>query len=307
MQKFFSLFAALLFAGSMFAATEMSCAEAREAALGGSTAEVTVYGYVTEIVESWQSKYNNVSFWMADEEDGGKVFEAFRVVCNSEEEAPVVGDYVAVTGKLTTYTKNDNVTPEIEAGGSFEILSGGGSGEDDDEHPYDEDSDFIHDFASYTLDYEYLEEYGSVYVEAEEDNLYVILDVVLPEDAEDLVPGVYPIDDSGEYPYGTVTAGFDAGDIYGFQASFAGTTDGEYIEQVWWIVEGSVTIDEDLNISVVGKNSLGRAIKINLAGDGKQAVDNVHEDAQTTKFIENGQVFIRKGNKTFNVLGAQVK
>ncbi|MBQ6789850.1 MAG: hypothetical protein IJQ20_06780 [Paludibacteraceae bacterium] len=54
-------------------------------------------------------------------------------------------------------------------------------------------------------------------------------------------------------------------------------------------------------------NSLGRAIKINLAGDGKQAVDNVLEDAQTTKFIENGQVFIRKGNKTFNVLGAQVK
>lgn len=50
-----------------------------------------------------------------------------------------------------------------------------------------------------------------------------------------------------------------------------------------------------------------RAIKINLAGDGKQAVDNVLEDAQTTKFIENGQVFIRKGNKTFNVLGAQVK
>ena len=125
MKKFFSLFAAVLFAGGMFAATEMTCAEAREAALNGSTEEVTIEGYVTEYVEQWSS-YKNVSFWMADEKDGGQVFEAFRVVCENEADAPKVGDKVRVTGTLTTYTKNDVVTPETAKGGTFEIIEKAG-------------------------------------------------------------------------------------------------------------------------------------------------------------------------------------
>ena len=126
MKKFFSIFAALLFAGGLFAATEMTCAEAREAALGGSTAEVTVTGYVTKVVAAWQEKYKNVSFWMADEKDGGEVFEAFRVVCEKEADAPDVGDKVKVTGTLTVFEKDGNKTPETAAGGSFEIIEKAG-------------------------------------------------------------------------------------------------------------------------------------------------------------------------------------
>lgn len=100
----------------------LTCAEAAERALAGNTDEVTVKGYVTGIVEEW-SGYKNLSFWMADTQDGGQVFEAFRVVCENEADAPGVGDLVKVTGTLTKYTNKSGVTiAETTAGGSFEIL-----------------------------------------------------------------------------------------------------------------------------------------------------------------------------------------
>ena len=120
MKKFFSLFAAVLFAGSMMAATSMTCAEAAAAALGGSTAEVTCEGYVTAIQTAYNPSYNNVSFWIADTEDGGKVLQAFRAVCASAEAAPIVGDKVSVTGSLTKYK---STTPELAEGCTYEIIS----------------------------------------------------------------------------------------------------------------------------------------------------------------------------------------
>ena len=96
----------------------MTCAAAAEAALAGATDSTVVIGYVTEIVYAWSSQYKNVSFWMADSVNGGRVFEAFRAVCETEEEAPVVGDKVAVKGKLTKF----NSTPEMDAGCTFTIL-----------------------------------------------------------------------------------------------------------------------------------------------------------------------------------------
>ena len=117
MKKLLSLFAVVLFTGSMFA-TDMTCAEAAEAAKNGSTEQVTVQGYVTAIQEAWNSQYNNVTFWMADTKDGGKVFEVFRAACESAEAAPKVGDLVKATGKLKLY----NSTPELDKGCTFEIL-----------------------------------------------------------------------------------------------------------------------------------------------------------------------------------------
>jgi len=119
MKKLFSLFAAVLFAGSMMAATSMTCAEAAAAALGGSTAEAVVRGYVTSIAEAFSAKNKNVSFWMADTEDGGQVFEAFRAACETAEDVPTVGDLVEVTGTLTKY----NSTPEMAKGCTFTVIT----------------------------------------------------------------------------------------------------------------------------------------------------------------------------------------
>ena len=124
MKKIFSIFAAVLFAGSMMAATEMTCADAAAAALGGSTDEVTVTGYVTGIASSWSSKYSNISFWLADTKDGGEVLQAFRAACAKADDAPAAGDKVKVTGKLKAYTAEGatEAIAELDAGCTFEII-----------------------------------------------------------------------------------------------------------------------------------------------------------------------------------------
>ena len=104
-----------------------NCAEAAEAALSVSGDNVeykngkvyTIEGYVTAIQTAYSSQYNNITFWMADTEDGGKVLEAFRAACASEADAPAVGNKVKVTGKLTKY----GTTPEFAAGCTYEIVT----------------------------------------------------------------------------------------------------------------------------------------------------------------------------------------
>ena len=114
MRKLFSLIAAVLFTGSMMAAA-LSCAEAVEQANSGSTATVTVRGYVTEIAYAW--KNGSTSFWMADTKDGGKVFEAYKCECE-EADAPAVGDLVEATGTLSMF----QTTAELAAGCTVVII-----------------------------------------------------------------------------------------------------------------------------------------------------------------------------------------
>ena len=103
-----------------------NCATARTAALAvsgnnvpfGDGSNYTVRGYVTEIATAWSSTNKNISFWIADAKDGGKVIQAYRAACETEPEAPKVGDLVDVTGQLTKY----NTTPEFAQGCTFTIV-----------------------------------------------------------------------------------------------------------------------------------------------------------------------------------------
>ena len=94
----------------------ITCAKAAEDALAGETYETYVKGYVTEIAYAWSNK--SMSFWMADEKDGGKVFEAYKCAIENEADAVRVGDLVKAHGTLTKY----NTTPELAAGCTVEIL-----------------------------------------------------------------------------------------------------------------------------------------------------------------------------------------
>ena len=128
MKKILSLFAAVLFAGSMMAATVMTCAEAREAALSVSAnnelynngEEIEVTAYVTSIAYALMD--GSMSFWMADAADGGNVLEAYKCAIADAADAPVVGDKVKVTGNLTKY----NTTPEFAPNCTCEILERAG-------------------------------------------------------------------------------------------------------------------------------------------------------------------------------------
>lgn len=97
---------------------EISCAEAVQIASSldhnkPTTNIYTVTGFVTET----DGKVSNGQqiFWMADTQDGGKVFECYW---GNVPEVVVAGDEVAVTGNLLRY----NSTYEIK-NGTVEILS----------------------------------------------------------------------------------------------------------------------------------------------------------------------------------------
>lgn len=128
MKKFFAFVAAVVFAGSMMAATSMTCAEAAAAALSVSGnnveynngEEIEVVGYVTNIAYSWAS--GTMTFWMADDSlETANVLEAYKCAIANEADAPKVTDKVKVTGKLTKY----NTTPEFKEGCTCEILQVG--------------------------------------------------------------------------------------------------------------------------------------------------------------------------------------
>lgn len=177
------------------------------------------------------------------------------------------------------------------------------------DYQYDEDADLIHTFTSYELDDQYLEEYGSVYVEAQdEENYYVILDITLPDGATELVAGEYPIEE--EYLPQSVYSGYYSSD-YGFIPSFAATLIEEegkwYYNQIWWIVEGTVTVDQNQNLFVDAVNSLGKVVKLNIYVDGQQGVENVNAKAAALKRVVNGNLIIEKNGVKYNAIGTILK
>ena len=94
----------------------LTCAEAKAAAAAGSTDSVYVLGYVTEI--AFALKDGSMSFWMADTQNGGKIFEAYKCSIANPEDAVRAGDYVLAKGKLAKF----NNTSELAEGCTVEIL-----------------------------------------------------------------------------------------------------------------------------------------------------------------------------------------
>ena len=95
----------------------LTCAEAAAAVNemeDNTTTErdFTVSGVITEVIGKVSKKQQ--SFWMADTQDGGQVFEAFWANIPDGETPFEVGQKVKITGKLQKYVKNNVVTPEIK-------------------------------------------------------------------------------------------------------------------------------------------------------------------------------------------------
>jgi len=95
----------------------LSCAKAVEkttALEDNTTAEgiSSVVGYITST--DGKISRNQQVFWMADEVDGGKVFEAYWANIPDPTTPLEVGQKVIITGNLQKYVKNSNVTCEIK-------------------------------------------------------------------------------------------------------------------------------------------------------------------------------------------------
>ena len=110
-------------------AIETTCAEAVELtnALGDGDTSTEVYsvtGYITEVVG--EVSRNQQTFWMADTQNGGRIFEAYYANLPEGVSAFKAGSKVKVTGKLTKYVNNTGkVTAEMK-NPTVEILEGGG-------------------------------------------------------------------------------------------------------------------------------------------------------------------------------------
>ena len=94
-----------------------------------STETYTITGYITEVVGSVSR--NQQTFWMADEKEGGKVFEAYWANLPEGVTAFVKGSKVKITGKLMKYVKDGAVTPEIKNATVVILEAGEGGGGDD--------------------------------------------------------------------------------------------------------------------------------------------------------------------------------
>ena len=118
--------------------TPVTCAEAVEltnalADNGTSTETYTVTGYITEVIGNVSR--NQQTFWMADTQDGGRVFEAYWANLPEGVSAFAVGMKVKITGQLLKYVNNSGqVTPEIK-NPTVVILEQGGGGQGGDVTP----------------------------------------------------------------------------------------------------------------------------------------------------------------------------
>ena len=80
-----------------------------------------IRGYVTKIATAYDASYNNITFWLADEADGGEILQAYRAVPVTENDKTVAeGAYVEIVGKLVLF--GSSKTPEVPAGGTYTII-----------------------------------------------------------------------------------------------------------------------------------------------------------------------------------------
>ena len=357
MKKIFSIFAAVLFAGSMmadvvtltmsdYAAAEFSAKgiSVTTAKNNGSTAptynangaDLRIYAKGSITLSSTKT-ITAISFEIST---AGK--KRLAPLTTSVGSVSVAGDpdFTATwegSAKEITITVGDQAeygTDGASKAGQLDFtaitvtLDGEGGGEggeggegEEGEYTYDEeDANFNVNFAKYTIDDTYLASWGSVYVEAEDDdNNYIILDITLPEGATGLTAGTYNVVvvEDDEYPYQSVTAGYyyNDEDGEGAEPSFAAVyaEDGESYANIWYIVSGTVVVDENSAITVNAKNSKGKDVKAVLAEEAEPDEDDptvVESSVVATKAVktlENGMIVIERNGIRHNVLGQIVR
>ena len=103
-----------------------------------------------------------------------------------------------------------------------------------------------------------------------------------------LVPGTYPVYQSS----GLTEKGPTPSYVY----------NNDYI---WFIQSGNLIVNEDGSMSLEGVNSCERTVKLTVTAK-KTDLMNVNENVNVNKYIKNGQLYIRKGDKTYNVLGTRL-
>ena len=170
---------------------------------------------------------------------------------------------------------------------------------DDPTHPMEAETNFNHNFKGYGVSP--ISADGTapdtilVYAGSDNGALMINLEIILPENAEDLVPGTYPINASGNP--GTVMAGALDPETYDMVESLAADIS-KGMPLYWWIVSGTITVDEGFNITIDAKNSIGSSVKALLRFNNPAYPQETDEDLDITfagyetNAVDEGVIFV---------------
>ena len=317
MKKITLLLSALLFTVMSFAGEVITCAEAvticEQTGSTATTESYTVRGYVTEIKYAWSEQYGTATFWIADTQGGGKVLQAYS--CKPLTDADkvfAVGAYVELVGKLKKY----NSTNEVEKG-TYTVITAAAGG-DTPEEPETPEVETVGDGTeanpftvedvialNNTLS-------GKQYVKA-----YIVGQV----NGSNLTAGaefVAPFTPSTNSNTG-VTNTYNTNLLIASSATETDVTkcvpvqlpSGE-VRTNFNLPENPemdgklVLINGDL-IKYFSVPGIKNTVSIVVIDEVESGVEDVVATETVTKFMKNGQIYIIKGGKTYNALGAEVK
>ncbi len=282
-----------------------------------TTESYTIRGYVTSIATAYNASFNNTSFWMADTQNGGNVFEAFRSKPLAEADKTVkVGDYVEVTGKLVNY-KGD--TPETEAGGTYTILVAGEGGSTPVEPEKPEAKPLTDGYTKVTNISElanddkvvlYCDAYAVGVAGFDGVKSGLMAETGWVEYVVELVEGGLKLKDANQYIALTEKNTFR----YKDEGSVLNVTENAMLSSVF--EEKTYLLYRNANTK--NNNPLCR-MYVDKSGDSEYAPFYVYKVTTTTavedvtvvempvKVIQNGQVLIKCGENVYNIVGVHVK
>ena len=269
-----------------------------------TTQTYTIYGYVTST--DGVISQNQQTFWIADTQNGGNVFEIYWGNVSQQLQ---VGDYVKCVGHLmrfysTPEMKNPNVTlvyrSTNNAGSTIDITPN-------------------------YVELDYFTQYDDFWLRLFE----------LDDNNNTIQMARYgiPVLSSPQHLVGSYSMG--NGTLYSNECAYYNASEGKYID----------AIDADINVQYVGEYSKypvyvfngsmtltdGRVININNAQsivlgtyvniennslvfgddyeltDGATPIEEVQTESKATKVIRDGQIFILRGEKTYTLQGQEVK
>ena len=309
--------------GSIPAGDMLTCAEAAQIAAANGykgTTEVTVYGYVTELINDKVDNNGNQkqSFWMADTENGGQQFEAYWAFV---PEKFAVGDRVSVTGILQNY----NGTIEIADGQAARMNEGGST---DPDEPGTEGAlyqiDFKTDITGWTINDKDLG--GLTYVWKQDDRYGMKASAYnqqayaaeswLISSTIDLSNAKAPslvitqalnkgtganlavkISTDNGTSWTDLTINMPAGTSWDFQEDQASLA--AYAGKKIQIAFAYKSTTSDCPTWEIGT--------VTVLDEGGMGLQQTRQEGSTTKVLRSGQLYILRGGKAYTVLGARAE
>ena len=265
--------------------------------------QLTVFSNMLEGTYTTADCYKPYSFVQIKSGSSAEIFEMLEANLVVRKE----GNKVRVTGTLLCQSESDPTDIPLY---TLNLLCT----RDRKDEPMEgdvTDADFEASFSDYTLDKSEQPVNGDIFVYARNaKGQCVALDVYIADGETEITAGTYPIVQGTDLsnPYMTVHA--SEGVISGFTTpSYAGTLNAKgELESVWYIMAGTVVVDEDGRIEVTAINSAERNVHCVLRGalHGTEEVNAV-PSLGARKVFRKGTIYIQRGEQLYDLTGKKME